>query len=82
MSLPLLGLRVRLKEGTTAAFTCEYEASFTDGTRIGPVADGVPCEAASLAPLEAFRLEIRPSAAESKRHSMPPGKGRPRHPSR
>ena len=35
-------------------------ATFVDGAKAGPVRDGGPCEAESLAPLEAFRIEIRP----------------------
>ncbi|MCE2565574.1 hypothetical protein [Komagataeibacter sp. FNDCF1] len=61
MALPLLGLRVRLKDMAARNFTCRVEASFTDGTRMGPVEDE-PLMAPSQAPLEAFRIEIRPRA--------------------
>ena len=64
MALPILGLRVRLRGAALATHTVELSASFTDGTAIGPVAAGEPCEAASLAPLEAFQIIIRKIAAE------------------
>lgn len=63
MALPLLGLRVRLKEDAARTFACRVEASFTDGTRMGPVEDE-PLMAATQAPLESFRIEITPRTAE------------------
>jgi Clostridial hydrophobic W len=62
MALPILGLRVRLKPEAARRFSCRVSASFTDGTRVGPIGDGAVVEAASLAPLEAFRIEIMPLA--------------------
>jgi hypothetical protein len=59
MALPILGLRVRLRGGALATHEVEVSATFTDGTVIGPVAAGEPCEAASLAPLEAFQILVR-----------------------
>ena len=53
MALPLLGLRVRLKGDAAKRFTCRVEASFTDGTHLGPVEDEA-LMAATQAPLEAF----------------------------
>ncbi len=58
MALPILGLRVRLRGGALATHAVEVSATFTDGTAIGPVAAGEPCEAASLAPLEAFQILV------------------------
>ena len=66
MSLPILGLRVKLRGDTARTHQVELSASFVDGTRIGPVHDGEACEAPSLAALEAFNLAIRqvkPAAA-------------------
>lgn len=60
MALPILGLCARLKNGAEEKYDLSIEATFTDGTRIGPVAGGVTLEAESLAPLEAFHLEILP----------------------
>lgn len=61
MSLPILGLRVRLKGEKAEHWLLRVSASFTDGTRLGPV-DGTEdaLEAESLAPLEGFRLELLP----------------------
>lgn len=60
MALPILGLRVRLKGAAAEEYLCELEASFTDGTKIGPVGEDDTAEAESLAPLEAFRVTIIP----------------------
>lgn len=66
MALPILGLCVRLKGAAAKKFICRVTASFTDGTKIGPVDHGEPVEADSLAPLEAFLVEILPRDADSK----------------
>ncbi len=60
MALPLLGLKVRLKGAAAKAFDCTYAATFVDGSEIGPVEAGDPCEAESLAALEAFQILIQP----------------------
>lgn len=60
MALPILGLRVRLKGDAAEEYLCELEASFTDGTEIGPVGEDETAESDSLAPLEAFRVTIIP----------------------
>ncbi len=59
MSLPILGLRVRLRGAAAATHECVVAASFVDGTSIGPVANGEACETESLAPLEAFQVALR-----------------------
>ncbi len=58
MALPILGLRVRLRGRAAATHTVRVSASFTDGTAVGPVGPGDACEAESLAPLEAFKIEF------------------------
>ncbi len=58
MALPILGLRVRLRGDAEESARLAVEASFTDGTRIGPVDAGQACEAPNLAPLEAFRVVV------------------------
>jgi hypothetical protein len=63
MSLPILGLRVRLRGEAADSYDCAVAATFVDGTEIGPLDNGEPCQAESLAPLEAFRIELRPRAA-------------------
>jgi hypothetical protein len=60
MALPMLGLRVRLRGAAAGAFELRYSASFTDGTLIGPVGAGEPCEAESLAPVEALKIDLMP----------------------
>lgn len=60
MALPVLGLRLRLRGASAQSHECSYSATFTDGTEIGPVTAGEACEAESLAPMEAFQIEIRP----------------------
>ncbi|HEX3347357.1 MAG TPA: hypothetical protein VHS58_04555 [Acetobacteraceae bacterium] len=60
MALPLLGIRVRLRGKAAEAYTCSYAASFVDGTEIGPVGGGEPCESENLAAMEAFRVMIQP----------------------
>jgi hypothetical protein len=65
MSLPILGLRVRLRGEAAERYDCALTASFVDGTKIGPLDNGEPCQAESLAPLEAFHVALTPRAAEA-----------------
>ncbi len=58
MSLPILGLRVRLKGAAAETHTATVEATFVDGSVAGPVTDGAACESPSLAALEAFRVVL------------------------
>jgi hypothetical protein len=62
MALPILGLRLRLRGEAAEKFDCEYSATFTDGSAVGPVPGGESCEAESLAPIEAFQIVLRPRA--------------------
>ncbi len=59
MALPILGLRLRLRGAAAETHEASYSASFVDGTEVGPVAAGEPCEAESLAPIEAFQVVVR-----------------------
>jgi len=59
MALPVLGLRVRLRGAAADAYECRYSATFVDGSASGPVSAGAACETESLAPLEAFQVELR-----------------------
>ena len=72
MALPILGLRVRLRGNAAQTHTVVVTATFTDGSAIGPVGAGEACEAESLAPLEAFRIEVVPLTARAA-----PGKAAP-----
>lgn len=64
MALPILGLCVRLKNGAEEKYDLAINATFTDGTRLGPLANGATLEADSLAPLEAFQIELLPREAD------------------
>ena len=59
MSLPVLGLHVRLRGAAAEAFSVAVSATFVDGTIVGPVSD-MPCEAPSLAALEAYQVVLQP----------------------
>ena len=63
MALPLLGLNVRLKGDAARRFDCAVTASFVDGTVIEAAPAGTVLQSQGLAPLEAFRLVLRPFAA-------------------
>jgi len=62
MALPLLGLRVRLKNGAAETHEVTVSATFVDGSAAGPVGADEACEAESLAALEAFQLSVRPKS--------------------
>ena len=63
MALPVLGLKLRLRGAAAEAYDCTYSGIFVDGTQVGPVNAGEACEAESLAPMEAFRIDIVPRGA-------------------
>ncbi|HEY4253946.1 MAG TPA: hypothetical protein VGM87_22250 [Roseomonas sp.] len=66
MSLPILGLRVRLKGAAHRNYACEAEATFGDGSRIGPLIGAeIACESDALAPLETFRLVLAPKGLDA-----------------
>ncbi len=71
MALPILGLRVRLRGDAAERFDCRVSATFVDGSAIGPTDTGEACEAESLAPLEAFHVEIAPKQALAAVASIP-----------
>ncbi len=74
MSLPILGLRLRLRGEAAERFDCAVTASFVDGTQVGPLDNGEPCQAESMAPLEAFKIVLTPRDAEEE-DDAPPSKG-------
>lgn len=65
MSLPILGLNVRLAGKAAARFDAVVSARFVDGTVVGPVSDQ-PVEAPSLAALEAFHIVLERKAGEAR----------------
>jgi LPS sulfotransferase NodH len=62
LMVPLRGLCVRLRSEAAGIYQCAYSAMFQDGSTVGPVPAGQLCQSASLSPLEAFKIEIRPRA--------------------
>jgi hypothetical protein len=78
MALPVLGLKLRLRGASAETHECSYSATFTDGSEVGPVAAGEACEAESLAPMEAFRIEIRPRRAAAPLPARTPAKAEAR----
>ncbi len=71
MALPLLGLTVRLKGEAASTHELSYEASFVDGSTAGPMQAGEPCQAESLAALEAFRINLQPKGGASAEPTRP-----------
>jgi hypothetical protein len=61
---PVAGLSLRLTGPAADLLDLSYEASFIDGSRIGPVGAGEICAAETRSALEAFRIKIeqRPSS--------------------
>ncbi len=75
MSLPILGLRVRLRGASAESKRVRLSATFVDGSTVGPVGDGEPCEAESMAALESFTLAIEDAVpAAAPRGKVAPGK--------
>jgi len=65
MALPLLGLNVRLKGAAAKEYALRYSATFVDGSAVGPVEEGIACEAPGLAALESLLIELIPKADHS-----------------
>ena len=74
MALPILGLRLRLRGEAAEQYDVFYAATFTDGSAVGPVAAGEPCEAESLAPIEAFQVLVRPKGAKAPAATLAPAR--------
>lgn len=72
MALPILGLRARLRGKAAETHSVTLAATFVDGSASGPVGDGESCQAESFAPLEAFRVELRPRMAAPAPGAAPP----------
>lgn len=60
VALPLHGLNVRRRAESGTVRDCTVRATFTDGSRMETTA-GAPCMTESLAPLEAFQIEVQPA---------------------
>jgi hypothetical protein len=74
MALPILGLRVRLRGAAAERYQLSLSASFVDGSKVGPVGQDQAAEADSLAPLEAFQVQLIERAV---RHKEPPALSQP-----
>ncbi len=74
MSLPILGLRMRLRGEAAERFDCIVSATFVDGTKVGPLDNGEPCQADSMSPLEAFKIRVvsRPPPEVADQPAAPP----------
>ncbi len=66
MALPVLGLNARLRGAAAETHELTYEASFVDGTTVGPVAGGETCESEGLAAMESVVVYVTPRVAEEK----------------
>jgi len=62
LSVPLRGFCVQLLGGAAAQYDCSYEARFVDGSQADMTVSGQMCAAATLAPLEAFRIVLHARA--------------------
>ena len=60
LALPLRGFSLRLLGAAAAGFSCSYAARFVDGSEIASAGAERVCVAATLAPLEAFQVHLRP----------------------
>ena len=57
-SRPIYGFAMRFSANEGTAFRISYSGTFTDGSSVGPVAQGKFCRSAALAPLEAMSVVI------------------------
>jgi hypothetical protein len=63
MALPILGLRVKLSRAAAMRYDLRYSATFLDGTKLEGLRSEDACETATLAALEAMRVELTPRAS-------------------
>ncbi len=82
MALPLLGIKLRLKGAAARQWECSYEATFTDGSKVGPVSADETCESESLASLEAVRIELRRRNIQAVPAQEPTAAAKPARPAR
>ncbi len=67
LGLPIHGLRVRLRGERADTHTVSVSATFIDGSEVGHTGPDAPCQAESLAPLEAFCITVLPRPDEGGR---------------
>jgi hypothetical protein len=85
MALPLLGIKVRLKNDAAKKYDVTYSATFVDGSAAGPVSNGETCESEGMAAMESFQIvltardgKVRPAARPAKPAETPKPAGRSR----
>jgi hypothetical protein len=59
LALPLRGFCVNLQGAAAMKYRCSYSATFVDRSVVGETQGGRICAAATLAPLEAFQVNLR-----------------------
>jgi hypothetical protein len=65
LGLPLLGFCLTLRGAAAVNYDCSYAATFVDGSVVGSAPGGQVCASATLAPLEAFQINLRPVTVPS-----------------
>jgi hypothetical protein len=60
LAMPLRGFCLMLRGAAAASYQCSYSATFVDGSDLRSIAAGQVCVAATVAPLEAFQVTLRP----------------------
>jgi hypothetical protein len=60
LAQPLLGFCIALHGQAAANYECSYGGTFIDGSVIESAPSGQTCAAATFAPLEALRIDLRP----------------------
>ena len=80
MSLPILGLRVKLSSAAAERYDFSYSATFLDGTKLDGLGSDDSCETSTLAALEAMRIELNSKldakAPAETTEAAAPGKGK------
>jgi hypothetical protein len=63
LAMPLRGFCLMLRGTAASNYECSYSATFVDGSDLGSIPAGQVCASATLAPLEAFQVILRPRGA-------------------
>jgi hypothetical protein len=63
MGIPIRGFALQLLGGAASRYECSYRATFVDRSEIASITSPKLCSAASLAPLEAIRIDVRARGA-------------------
>jgi hypothetical protein len=63
LAMPLRGFCLMLRGTAASSYQCSYSATFVDGSDLRSIPAGQVCASATLAPLEAFQVILRPRDA-------------------